>query len=323
MLRQELAENLARGEQSILFLNRRGASKLVTCGDCGFTYACPRCSVSLTYHSSNRTLQCHHCGYRRYVDEHCPDCGGTLRYIGDGTQKIEEELHDLFPGVETLRMDADTIAMAGSHEKLLSRFSRENIPIMIGTQMIAKGLNFDRVTLVGVLSADQSLYVGDYRANERTFSLITQVIGRSGRGDAPGRAVIQTFTPENQTILQAAAQDYEAFYRSEIALRRLHGTPPFCEILTVTVSGLNESTVLRCCAYIRDYLQRETHGKAQLLGPAPLPVVRVNNRFRYRVTLYCRETRVLRQTVANIVMYCNTDKKFRDVSVFADDNPFD
>lgn len=323
VLRQELEENLARGDQSILFLNRRGASKLVTCGDCGFTYACPRCSVSLTYHSSNRTLQCHHCGYRRHVGEHCPDCGGTLRYIGDGTQKIEEELHDLFPGVETLRMDADTIAMAGSHEKLLSRFSRENIPIMIGTQMIAKGLNFDRVTLVGVLSADQSLYVGDYRANERTFSLITQVIGRSGRGEAPGRAVIQTFTPENQTILQAAAQDYEAFYRSEIALRRLHGTPPFCEILTVTVSGLNESAVLRCCAYIRDYLQRETHGKAQILGPAPLPVVRVNNRFRYRVTLYCRETRVLRQTVANIVMYCNTDKKFRDVSVFADDNPFD
>lgn len=322
VLRQELEENLARGEQSILFLNRRGASKLVTCGDCGFTYSCPRCSVSLTYHRSNDTLICHHCGYRRRVDTLCPDCGGTLRYIGDGTQKIEDELNELFPGVATLRMDADTIAMAGSHEKLLTRFSEEKIPIMIGTQMITKGLNFERVTLVGVLSADQSLYVGDYRANERTFSLITQVVGRSGRGDAPGRAVIQTFTPENQTILQAAAQDYEAFYRSELELRRLHGTPPFCEILTVTVSGLNESSVLRCCAYIRDYLQRETHGEIPILGPAPLPVVRVNNRYRYRVTLYCVKRYSLRQTVANIVMYCNTDKKFRDVSVFADDNPF-
>lgn len=323
VLRRELEENLTRGEQSILFLNRRGASKLVTCGDCGFTYSCPRCSVSLTYHRSNDMLMCHHCGYRRRLDKQCPDCGGALHYIGDGTQKIEDELNELFPGVATLRMDADTIAMAGSHEKLLTRFSEEKIPIMIGTQMITKGLNFDRVTLVGVLSADQSLYVGDYRANERTFSLITQVVGRSGRGDAPGRAVIQTFTPENQTILQAAAQDYEAFYRSEIELRKLHGTPPFCEILTVTASGLNESSVLRCCAYIRDYLQRETHGEIQILGPAPLPVVRVNNRYRYRVTLYCKEKRALRQTVANIVMYCNTNQKFRDVSVFADDNPFD
>lgn len=189
--------------------------------------------------------------------------------------------------------------------------------------MITKGLNFERVTLVGVLSADQSLYVGDYRANERTFSLVTQVIGRSGRGEMPGRAVIQTFTPENQTILQAAAQDYKAFYSTELQLRRLHGTPPFCEILTVTVTGAGESAVLRCCAYIRDYLQREAHGQTQVLGPAPLPVVRVNNRFRYRVTLYCDGSRAVRQTVANIVMYCSSDSKFRDVSVFADDSPFD
>ncbi len=319
----EIEENLARGEQSILFLNRRGASKLVACGDCGFTYSCPRCSVSLTYHRANRTLQCHHCGYRRRVDDACPDCGGTLRFVGDGTEQVEEELHARFPGVETLRMDADTIALAGSHERLLTKFSEEKIPILIGTQMITKGLNFDRVTLVGVLLADQSLYVGDYRASERTFSLITQVIGRGGRGERPGRAVIQTFTPENQTILQAAAQDYDAFYRSELALRKLHGTPPFSEILTVTASGLNESAVLRCCVYIRDYLKHETAGAIPILGPAPLPVVRVNNRFRYRVTLYCTQAAPMRRIVSNIVMYCNTDKKFRDVSVFADVDPFD
>ena len=181
VLYAELEENLRRGEQSILFLNRRGASKLVTCAECGATYSCPNCSVSLTYHQGNQMLVSHHCGYRQRVDDRCPACGGELRFLGDGTERIEADVHALFPGVETLRMDADAIAMAGTHEVLLQRFARERIPIMIGTQMITKGLNFENVTLVGVLNADQSLYVGDYRANERTFSLITQVVGRSAR----------------------------------------------------------------------------------------------------------------------------------------------
>lgn len=256
------------------------------------------------------------------MDDRCPNCGGDLRYVGDGTERVEEVFHALFPGVETLRMDADTIALAGSHERILSKFQEEQIPVLIGTQMVTKGLNFDQVTLVGVLLADQSLYVGDHRAGERTFSLITQVVGRGGRGEKPGRAVIQTFTPENQTILQAAKQDYDAFYASEIALRRMHGTPPFSEILTITVSGRSEMSVLRCCAYIRDYLRHETAGAAQILGPAPLPVVRVNNRFRYRVTLYCSDPAPMRMMVENIVMYCNTEKQFRDVSVFADSDPY-
>ena len=319
----ELEENLRRGEQSILFLNRRGASKIVTCAECGATYSCPNCSVSLTYHQGNQMLICHHCGYRRRVDPQCPVCGGELRFLGDGTERIEADLHALFPGVETLRMDADAIAMAGTHEALLQRFARERIPIMIGTQMITKGLNFENVTLVGVLNADQSLYVGDYRANERTFSLITQVIGRSGRGDAPGRAVIQTFTPANETIRQAARQDYDAFYRSEIRLRKLNGTPPFSEVLAVTVSGAQENAVVRCCAYIRDYFRQTIGERAEVLGPAPLPVVRMNNRYRYRVTLYCNQSKAVRRAAANIVMYCNTEKSFRDVTVFADDNPLD
>ena len=322
VLQSELEENLRRGEQSILFINRRGSSKLVTCGECGYVYECPRCSVNLTFHQSNRSLQCHHCGYRRRVDDVCPNCGGELRFVGDGTERVQEAFQNLFPGVESLRMDADTIALAGSHERILSRFETEQIPVLIGTQMVTKGLNFDSVTLVGVLLADQSLYAGDHRAGERTFSLITQVVGRGGRGEKPGRAVIQTFTPENQTILQAAKQDYAAFYESEIALRRLHGTPPFSEILTITVSGAGEMSVLRCCAYIRDYLRHETQGAIQILGPAPLPVVRVNNRFRYRVTLYCPDPAPVRALVSNIVMYCNTEKQFRDVSVFADSDPY-
>ena len=322
VLRSELEENLRRGEQSILFINRRGASKMVTCGDCGYVYECPRCSVSLTFHQSNHSLQCHHCGYRRRVDDVCPNCGGELRYVGDGTERVQEAFQNLFPGVESLRMDADTIALAGSHERILTKFQEEQIPVLIGTQMVTKGLNFDQVTLVGVLLADQSLYAGDHRAGERTFSLITQVVGRGGRGEKPGRAVIQTFTPENQTILQAARQDYQAFFDSEIALRKLHGTPPFSEILTITVSGVSEMSVLRCCAFIRDYLRHETAGAIQILGPAPLPVVRVNNRYRYRVTLYCPDPAPVRALAANIVMYCNTEKQYRDVSVFADSDPY-
>ncbi|HPS74951.1 MAG TPA: primosomal protein N' [Oscillospiraceae bacterium] len=325
VLRDEIAKNLERGEQSILFLNRRGANKLITCGECGYTYKCPRCSVSLTYHSANRRLMCHYCGYSRTVDAACPDCGGILSYVGSGTQKVEQELRDLFPGTEILRMDTDTVSRAGSHEVLLTRFREERIPIMVGTQMVTKGLNFENVTLVGVISADQSLYAGDYRAGERTFSLITQVVGRSGRGERPGRAVIQTFTPGNETILQAAAQDYESFYASEIQLRRLQNTPPFADLYAVTASGQDEAAVLRCCAAARDMLADGLSARADavILGPAPLPVVKVNNRYRYRVNVSCRADAAVRSLISAVVIRCGTQKEFRGVSVYADNNPAD
>ena len=324
-LRSEISENLERGEQSILFLNRRGANKLITCVDCGFTYSCPNCSVSLTYHSFSRRLMCHHCGYTQRLDEHCPECGGTLKYVGTGTQKLEEELHELFPDTPVLRMDTDTVAPAGGHDVLLERFQAERIPIMVGTQMVTKGLNFENVTLVGVISADQSLYAGDYRATERTFSLITQVVGRSGRFEKPGRAVIQTFTPENETIRQAARQDYESFYRAEIVLRRLQALPPFTELLCITMSGREESLVLGCAAKARDELLDATRSEngVRVLGPAPLSVLRVNNNYRYRVTLCAPPGRGLRRFVADIVARYSSDKQFRDVSVYADTNPSD
>ncbi|MFR5966932.1 MAG: primosomal protein N' [Oscillospiraceae bacterium] len=324
-LRSEISENLERGEQSILFLNRRGANKLITCVDCGFTYSCPNCSVSLTYHSFSRRLMCHHCGYTHRLDEHCPECGGTLKYVGTGTQKLEEELHGLFPDTPVLRMDTDTVAPAGGHDVLLERFQTERIPIMVGTQMVTKGLNFENVTLVGVISADQSLYAGDYRATERTFSLITQVVGRSGRFEKPGRAVIQTFTPENETIRQAARQDYESFYRAEIELRRLQALPPFMELLCITMSGREESLVLGCAAKARDELLDATRSESgvRVLGPAPLSVLRVNNNYRYRVTLCAPPGRGLRRFVADIVARYSSDKQFRDVSVYADTNPSD
>lgn len=324
-LRSEISENLERGEQSILFLNRRGANKLITCVDCGFTYNCPNCSVSLTYHSFSRRLMCHHCGYTQRLDEHCPECGGTLKYVGTGTQKLEEELHELFPDTPVLRMDTDTVAPAGGHDVLLERFQTERIPIMVGTQMVTKGLNFENVTLVGVISADQSLYAGDYRATERTFSLITQVVGRSGRFEKPGRAVIQTFTPENETIRQAARQDYESFYRAEIELRRLQALPPFTELLCITMSGREESLVLGCAAKARDELLDATRSEngVRVLGPAPLSVLRVNNNYRYRVTLCAPPGRGLRRFVADIVARYSSDKQFRGVSVYADTNPSD
>ena len=222
-------------------------------------------------------------------------------------------------------MDTDTVAPAGGHDMLLERFQTERIPIMVGTQMVTKGLNFENVTLVGVISADQSLYAGDYRATERTFSLITQVVGRSGRFEKPGRAVIQTFTPENETIRQAARQDYESFYRAEIELRRLQALPPFTELLCITMSGREESLVLGCAAKARDELLDATRSESgvRVLGPAPLSVLRVNNNYRYRVTLCAPPGRGLRRFVADIVARYSSDKQFRGVSVYADTNPSD
>ena len=322
VLADQLQQNLDAGEQSILFLNRRGTNKLISCGDCGFTYKCPRCSVSLTYHSANHRLLCHYCGYSRRVDENCPECGGRLNYVGAGTQLVVEELNRLFPGREVLRMDTDSVAPIGSHEELFDRFRKENIPFLVGTQMVTKGLNFENVTLVGVLSADQSLYAGDYRAGERTFSLITQVVGRSGRGSKPGRALIQSFTPENETIVQASRQDYEAFYHAELELRRLQHTPPFADLLAVTVSGVDEDQVVRGARYVRERLENLIGlQRARFLGPTPMSVVKINNRFRYRVHISCRADSTLRAFVAQVVIECSTDKRFRGLSVFAENDP--
>ncbi len=320
VLIKELQENISRGEQSILFLNRRGMFKLISCTECGYTYKCPRCSVSLTYHSANNRLMCHYCGYTQNVDASCPDCGGKLNFVGAGTQKIEEELREHFPETEIIRLDTDTVAAAGSHDILLNRFRDENVPILIGTQMVTKGLDFPNVTLVGVLLADQSLYSGDYRSSERTFSLITQVVGRSGRGETPGRAVIQTFTPQNQVILQAANQDYDSFYASELEMRRLQWCPPFSELFAITAVGQSESTVMRSLGAAKLILSKELGNRAdvRILGPAPLSVVRVNNSFRYRLTIACHDDKIVRELLSNVIIYCNNNKEFKGVTVFGD-----
>ena len=324
-LKAELEENIERGEQSILFINRRGANKLICCGDCGYVYKCPNCSVSLTYHSVNKRLICHYCGYTRRADSHCPECGGMLTFVGAGTQLIEEELKQLYPDTQVLRMDTDTVKAAGSHDVLLNKFKNEKIPIMVGTQMVTKGLNFENVTLIGVVSADQSLYCSDYRSGERTFSLITQVIGRSGRGSKPGRAIIQTFTPQNEIIRLAAQQDYEGFFKTELSLRRLQDTPPFADIIAITASGTVESTVIKCCTDICTVVKAELRDRSdvRILGPAPLAVVRVNNRYRYRVNICCTADRQIREIISSVLIRCAKSGKYRGVSVFADNNPSD
>jgi len=323
VLIRELEKNIEAGEQSILFINRRGASGLVVCGECGTTHTCPNCSVSLTYHSANRRLMCHYCGYSEPFAERCPECGGRLKFTGVGTQKVEEELSELLPGVGVLRMDTDTVSAARSHEKILDKFKIERVPILVGTQMVTKGLDFENVTLVGVLSADQSLFVGDYRAHERTFSLITQVVGRSGRGSKAGRAVIQTFMPENEVIRLAAKQDYMAFYKREIPARKVIGCPPICDMFTVTVSGQDEAGVLRACMKLRGALGAYLGGTARVLGPAPAPVMRVNNRYRYRITVSCESTREVRNTLSHLMREAMNDSENRGIAVFADVNPLD
>ena len=326
-LQQSLAENLERGEQSILFLNRRGASRMASCVECGEVPTCPRCSAYLTYHSANHRLMCHYCGHSEPMPDRCPSCGGALECSGFGTQKVEEALHELFPEAEVIRMDADTIDAVHSHEMLLNRFRDEKIPILLGTQMVAKGLDFENVTLVGVISADQGLYQDDYRAGERAFSLITQVVGRAGRGEKEGRAIIQTFTPENDVITAAARQDYDSFYQQEIGMRRLRGCPPFYTPFVVTVSGPEEGRVLRVCAMLRDtvqrWLQNEPYRKMYyvLLGPAPAAVTKVNNRYRYHLTLMAENVNLIRTLVAHLVRCAQADRKNKGVSITADADP--
>ncbi len=329
LLKEELAKNILAGEQSILFLNRRGANRMLSCTQCGHVPQCPRCSVHLTYHSANGRLMCHYCGHSEKKPEFCPECGGPFEFIGAGTQRVEEELRAAFPGVEILRMDADTVSATCSHDKLLTHFREKKIPILLGTQMVAKGLDFEDVTLVGVLAADLSLYVDDYRAAERTFSLLTQVVGRAGRGSKMGRAVIQTWTPENEVIALATQQNYDAFYEQEILLRKVRGCPPFSSLFVLTVSGGEETAVLHACQRLRQSLERIlqqpewANTPAAVFGPAAAMVAKVNNRYRYHLTISAPNTRQIRALVSYLVRAAQNDKENRGVSVFADVDPLD
>ena len=321
-----LQENIRLGQQSILFLNRRGTSSMLSCISCGSVPDCPGCDAHLTYHHANGRLMCHYCGYSAPAPQRCPSCGGPYKQIGVGTQKIQERLGEMFGKDSILRMDADTVSAVNTHEKLLSRFREEKIPILLGTQMVAKGLNFENVTLVGVLDGDMSLYMGNYRASENTFSMITQVIGRAGRGQIGGRAVIQTMTPENPVIRLAAQQDYDSFYSMEIVMRKLRGCPPFCDQITLTFHGREEQRVKEGAIAFRTVLMTNLNSEyyreqeVRILGPAPAQIPRVNFVYRYRLTLLCKNTRVMRQLLSHLMREFQKNKENRGVGVFADVN---
>ncbi len=328
-LREAIWNTHRDGKQTILFLNRRGNARAMVCVDCRQAPECPRCSARLTYHSANERLMCHYCGYSQPTPKRCPACSGPLKRIGTGTQKAQQELTELFPDLEIARMDADTVSAVNTHEKILEHFAEERVPVLIGTQMVAKGLNLPNVTLVGVLDADLGLYTGSYRAAETTFNMLTQVVGRAGRGDVAGQAIIQTLVPEHEILKLAARQDYDGFYDLEIRLRKVQNCPPFADLVEITFTGQEETAVLRGAAKFRDsliaclQLPQYASQRCTVLGPAPCPVPKINYHYRYRLTLRCGFSKPLRELLAHLLRQFAKDGGNRGVNAFADVNGYD
>lgn len=325
-LLSELEENLRRGEQSILLLNRRGYHTSVRCLTCGKPIECPKCSMPMTYHKVNDSVICHYCGYMRRLDKVCPACGGKyFNMKGEGTQLIEDEISEMLPAARVLRMDADTTSTKNAFEKNFSAFGRGEYDIMIGTQMIAKGLDFPNVTLVGVLKTDNLLYAADFRAYERTFSLITQVVGRAGRSGKKGRAMIQTFSPEHYVINLAAAQNYPAFFDEEIALRDAQFYPPFCDVVTFGFSCVDS---VKCFAAAKKFAAMLVENvkpfgnrvPLRILGPAQTIVGKINGRYRQQLLVKCRNSVSLREVVEKTLKDAYSDELFGNVGFYADIN---
>lgn len=326
VLIDEIADTLQAGEQVILLLNRRGYNTFISCMSCREPLVCPLCSIALTYHKRNGQVMCHYCGYTRPLENKCSKCASEfLKHTGAGTQKIEDELSQLFPSARVLRMDADTTYSRHAYEKGFSAFERGEYDIMVGTQMIAKGLNFPNVTLVGVLSVDKALYAGDYHSYERTFSLITQVVGRGGRGDKPGRAYIQTFTPEHYVLNLAAMQDYVGFFNQEAEIRHALLYPPFCDLCVVGFSSLVESRAQDASRIFLQMLKEVLEDDniklpIRALGPAKATLGKINSRFRYRLILKCRNTAKFRRVISELLVKSSKRKEFANVSIYVDLN---
>lgn len=326
-LSSRLQYNLENGKQSILLINRRGYNTFAECKACGHVLTCPSCSISMTYHHANGRLMCHYCGYSEPFTDVCPECGShDVRYSGTGTQKIEDELAALFPEARILRMDADSTMGRYSHENKLRDFADGKYDILLGTQMVAKGLDFEKVTLVGVINADQQLNNDDFRSQERTFDLLTQVVGRAGRGQYAGTAVIQTCNPENDVINIAAQQDYDAFFKGELKTRKMLIYPPYCDICLIGFVGENEPKVRVASQKFTDRLKEKLGGeyndlKIIALGPMTARVSKISNKFRYRLILKCKNTKRFRALMNELMKYTGTDRAYNDVSVYIDINP--
>lgn len=326
-LREMIKENLERKKQTILLINRRGYNTFIACNSCGHVITCPNCSISLTYHSYNNLLMCHYCGFAKPLDNICPECGqNSIRYSGYGTQRIEDELSRLFPEARVLRMDADTTSKKFSHQKLFDSFSNGEYDILIGTQMVAKGLDFPNVTLVGVVNADNSLYDENYTAQEKSFDLITQVVGRSGRRNENGFAVIQTINPYNEVIKYASKQDYHSFYENEIALRKVLTYPPFCDIYSVSFISEDENNAALCAKAFFEFLvklnkEEYSSEKIIVLGPSAAKISKLNNEYRYRLAVKCKNSKIVRKMLNDILNRLSKIKEYSGVSVSVDLNP--
>lgn len=326
VLLQEMQKNLDNGEQSILLLNRRGFHTYVSCMACGNVEECPNCGIPLTYHKANGFLSCHYCGYLTEYTGKCTKCQSkVLKQTGTGTQRIEDEIKEFFPTARVLRLDADTTMAKNAFDEKLGGFGEGEYDILVGTQMIAKGLDFPNVTLVGVLLIDKSLYASDYMGYENTFSLVTQVVGRSGRGEKPGRAYIQTFSPEHPVLNLAARQSFDDFYEDEIQIRKAMLFPPFCTICVIGFSSIDEPSCVAAAEEFNVIFKRNfaEHGKdlpIRILGPAKNAVAKINGRFRYRIILKCKNNRIMREIISNSLIEAQKSKQSARVSIFADMN---
>lgn len=322
---RELQENLDNGEQSILLLNRRGYHTVGMCATCGHVLKCPNCSVPLVYHKPQQALMCHHCGHTVHpLPQICPECGGKINYSGFGTQRVEEELAELLPHARILRMDQDSTGQKNAHETMLAQFGRQEYDILLGTQMVAKGLDFEKVTLVGVLGIDSLLFGQGFRAYENVFSLVTQVIGRGGRAALPGRALIQTTVPEHPVLQLAAEQDYESFYREEIAFRKFGLYPPFCSFCIVGFVGAQEGAVALAAHRFGTLLAERAAAHPtmplRLLGPAPMGITMLNGKYRYKLTLKCRNDAAFRALLRDTLEAYAKEKLPQKASVILDFN---
>jgi primosomal protein N' (replication factor Y) (superfamily II helicase) len=323
ILFEKMKDRLEKKQQIVLFLNKRGHSSFIMCRDCGYVVNCPHCDISLTYHQSQQKMKCHYCGHEEYVPKQCPECKSEhIRYFGTGTQKVEEELGKVLPEARVIRMDVDTTSRKGSHEKLLEAFQNGKADILLGTQMIAKGLDFPNITLVGVLTADTMLHLPDFRSSEKTFQLLTQVSGRAGRHELPGEVIIQTYSPEHYSVELSGKQDYDQFYQYEMMVRKTHRYPPFYYLSLITITHEELMKVVSITEKITKYLRSKLSNNAIVLGPVASPIPKINNRYRYQCLIKYKQEPELSNALKIILDQYQQEMASSGLQITVDLNPY-
>lgn len=323
LLMEKIRDCIAKGEQTVLLLNRRGYSTFIMCRDCGHVKECPHCDIALTYHKNSHLLKCHYCSYEEEVPNVCPECSSDLiRYFGTGTQRVEESLTQLIPEARVIRMDVDTTRRKGAHEKLLREFSEHKADILLGTQMIAKGLDFENVTLVGVLTADSMLHLPDFRSSEKTFQLLTQVSGRAGRHDLPGEVIVQTYTPDHYSIELASKYNFEDFYKKEMAMRRAFRYPPYYYLALITITHENHVQVVQATQQFVQQLLMKVGPETIILGPTPSPIPRIKDRYRYQCMIKYKHEPKLRTFIQEVTNNFKEQIQKHDLQIIVDMQPY-